>query len=87
MNAVPFISRRLIKHTKVANDTRNFTDRNPFPSGWLPEPVLVTKNLVGYHRPLQLHPDAPSLLRRIEFLNDNTLLGIAYSSYATNQVS
>lgn len=86
--ASPFISRRLIERTIEANDNRDFNDWNPFPDGWLPEPILITKNLVGYHKPTQLHPEALSLLRRITFLNDDTLLGrIAYTSYGTNQVS
>jgi hypothetical protein len=41
-----------------------FDDWNPFPDAWVPAEYEANENLLGYHRPHQLHQEAVESLQR-----------------------
>jgi hypothetical protein len=52
-----------------------FDDWNPFPDAWVPAEYEANANLLGYHRPHQLHQELVEKLRRYQFANDGSMLG------------
>jgi hypothetical protein len=76
----PLVTARLVEqtiaaNTGAANRQNRLADWNPFPAAWVPPALAVNENLLGYHRPHQLHTEAVDRLRRCQFLDDASLLG------------